>query len=210
MPIEKRYFAVDEIRMEGEGTSDQFISGYAAKFNVLSEDLGGFREKLAPGCFTQTLSEDEICSFWCHLSSQPLGNTAAGTLTLMQDEFGLAFRNKLPDTQPGRDAYTSIKRGDVRGVSFGFETIDDLWAVDPESGQVIRTLLVAKLQEISPTPIPAYKQTSVAARSIEQAKKMQEDFLWAQQKGTHISAAAKRAELESKWTKRRLLGLKLR
>ena len=41
--IEYRSFSLSEVRVAGEGRQ---ISGHAAVFNKLSEDMGGFREAL--------------------------------------------------------------------------------------------------------------------------------------------------------------------
>ena len=41
--IEHRSFSLSEVRVAGEGRQ---ISGHAAVFNKLSEDMGGFREAL--------------------------------------------------------------------------------------------------------------------------------------------------------------------
>jgi len=43
---------------------------------------------------------------------------------------GLQYTCKLPDTQVANDLYTSIKRGDIDGSSFGFECVDDEWDDD--------------------------------------------------------------------------------
>ena len=47
-------FEITEVRkVEGEPTE---IIGHAAVFNKLSDDLGGFREKLDPGFFDETIA----------------------------------------------------------------------------------------------------------------------------------------------------------
>jgi HK97 family phage prohead protease len=104
-----------------------------------------------------------------------LGNTENDTLKLAEDERGLRFELMLPDTTAGKDARTLIKRGDVKGMSFGFRTVKDQWdESDPKA--VIRTLQEVRLYEVSPTAMPAYPQSSVAARSMEDIKDSYEEY----------------------------------
>jgi HK97 family phage prohead protease len=95
-----------------------------------------------------------------------LGNSENNTLKVWEDEIGLRFELELPDTTAGKDALTLIQRGDVKGVSFGFRTRVDEWD-ESDRTNVIRTLVDVVLYEVSPTSMPAYPQTSVAARSIQ-------------------------------------------
>ena len=142
------------------------VSGYVVRWNKLSEEMFGFREKVAPGAFAKSLREMKVFSFWNHNSDIVLGNTENEALNLAEDDRGLHFELTLPETTAGKDARTLIKRGDVKGMSFGFQTLRDAWDVtDPQ--HVIRTLHEVRLYEVSPTAMPAYPQSSVAARSIE-------------------------------------------
>ena len=132
-----------EIRKNADGT--QSIGGYAAVFNSLSEDLGGFKEKLQRGCFAKSLSEtykDPLCLYG-HDGNQILGRVSSGTLTLAEDEVGLKFVCKLPDTSTARDLTALMSRGDLRSMSFGFTPSSDEW--DEVGGQIIRTLLQVTL-----------------------------------------------------------------
>src|SRR5690349_20178291 len=98
------------------------LVGYAAVFNSQSADLGGFKEVIAPGAFTRSLS-DAVTDPRALVSHDPqriLGRVSAGTLRLAQDDHGLRFEIDVPDTTYGRDLLESVKRGDIRGASFGF------------------------------------------------------------------------------------------
>jgi hypothetical protein len=95
-----------------------------------------------------------------------LGNTENNTAKVWEDEIGLRFELELPDTTAGKDAFTPIQRGDVKGVSFGFRTRVDEWD-ESDKNNIVRTLIDVMLYEVSPTAMPAYPQTSVSARSTE-------------------------------------------
>lgn len=165
--LERRFFPLELRAVDGEeedGTPK--IEGYAAVFNSLSVEMWGFRERIAPGAFTETLENDDIRSLWNHNSDFVLGRVKSGTLALEEDDEGLRFEVQPPDTQWGRDALTSVRRGDVDQASFMFRTLKHDWSID-ENEQLIRTLLKVKLYEVSPVTFPAYPATQVSARGLE-------------------------------------------
>ena len=58
--LERRVFTLPaEIRAEGDAKK---IYGHAAVFNAMSEDLGGFREKIAPGAFAASIAKSVLRS----------------------------------------------------------------------------------------------------------------------------------------------------
>lgn len=170
--LERRNFPVSELRAVTDDKGLRHISGYAAVFNSLSEDLGGFREKIAPGCFTRALKEDDVRALWNHNSDCVLGRTKSGTLRLSEDAHGLKIECDPPDAQWARDLMASIERGDVDQMSFGFivrqypdGSRGATWAV--EEGQDVRTLTDVELFDVSPVTFPAYPDTEVGLRSLE-------------------------------------------
>ena len=175
--MERRTFAMVELRVEeradGEGDdAPRRIVGHAAVFDSLSEDLGGFREKVAPGAFAASIASDDIRALFNHNPDHVLGrNGEAGTLRLAEDDKGLAIAIDTPDTQVARDLVTSIERGDISQMSFGFRTIGDEWQM--VDGENVRTLQAVKLFDVSPVTFPAYLQTDVAARSLDVWKETQ-------------------------------------
>lgn len=160
---EIRNFTASELRSLTADDGQKKIEGYAAVFNQWSEDLGGFRERIADGAFTNTLKTADVRALWNHNADYPLGRVKAGTLSLSEDSRGLKFSIIPPDTQYARDLMTSIERGDVDQMSFGFWTIDDKW--EKLDGKWVRTLLEVELFDVSPVTYPAYPQTSAAVRS---------------------------------------------
>lgn len=175
--VERRSFGVSQLR--AVGSSSPRIEGYAAVFNQLSEDLGGFVEQIDPAAFDEAVAGD-VRALWNHDPNYVLGRTSSGTLKLQVDQNGLRVVIHTPDTQWARDAVTSIRRGDVSQMSFKFRTLKDRWA-QGDAGKVIRTLLKVEIYDVSPVTFPAYPQTSVQARST--AKAMSRE--------THHQAAAR-------------------
>jgi HK97 family phage prohead protease len=168
MTIERRYLPATELRTS-EDSGVRHIIGYAAVFNSLSEDLGGFREKIAPGCFGRAIKDCDVRALWNHNSDCVLGRNKSGTLALSEDAHGLKIDCTPPDAQWARDLMTSIDRGDIDQMSFGFSTITDSWGM--EEGQDVRTLVDVDLYDVSPVTFPAYPDTQVAVRSKETWKK---------------------------------------
>jgi HK97 family phage prohead protease len=71
------------------------LEGTAASYNHLSKDLGGFREKIAPGAFTRSLQapdSDVIFTFNHGMKTDTVyGRTSAGTLVLRDDSVNLTW-----------------------------------------------------------------------------------------------------------------------
>ncbi|MGQ3545749.1 HK97 family phage prohead protease [Bacillus cereus] len=148
------------------------IVGYAVKWEMKSVTMGywrRFKEQFKRGAFTDSLTQDDQLALWSHDYSQVLGRTKNGTLRLFEDEIGLRFELDLADTTLGDDTYKTIKRGDVDGVSFGFQMVKEEWdESDPDS--IVRSVTKAKLVEISPVAFPAYPDSQVSARSHDPYK----------------------------------------
>ncbi len=137
------------------------IQGYAAVFDDPT-DLGDFREVVAPGAFGDSLKRRPVAMLVGHNDAGlPVASTASGTLTLREDRKGLWFAADLPDSSAGRDLYESVRRGDTRGMSFGFSVRRDRWSAD-SSGRTVRSLVEVDLFEVSAVAFPAYPSTSVS------------------------------------------------
>jgi HK97 family phage prohead protease len=158
---ERRIFAIDELRVEKDADKGTTLTGYAAVFDTLSVDLGGFRETIAKGTFSESLQGD-VRALWNHDSNHVLGRTKSGTLKLAEDAKGLRVEIHPPES--AAPFVESIRRGDVDQMSFGFKTVTDEWETD-ENGQTTRTLLKADLYDVSPVTFPAYPATEVSARA---------------------------------------------
>jgi len=167
---ELRSFALNEFRVDSENDKPKMY-GHAAMFNSLSEDLGGFRESIAPGAFAKSLESADIRALFNHDSNIVLGRNKAGTLRLSEDASGLAIEIDPPDTQAARDLMVSLQRGDINQMSFGFRTITDKW--EKRDGEWLRTLREVELFDVSPVTYPAYAATDIAVRSMQAAIKLE-------------------------------------
>jgi len=147
-----------------------FIDGIL-KYEELSEDLGGFREKIAPTAFKRTLNAGtEVFCFWAHDESEILGSSKSGTLILENRAEGLHFSVQLPESAANR--FETIARGDASGVSFAFIAEDEAWNHD--TTPPTRTLTAARLLEISVgVAFPAYPSaaSSASLRSKQSTEK---------------------------------------
>lgn len=162
-----------EVRQAEEG-GKRTIAG-SIKYNQESQTLRDFWgdqfvEELAAGCFDESLKTRAVVGLWSHDTSQVLGNTKSGTLRVNSDAAGLNFELDLPDTRAGNDAWESIQRGDVDGVSFGMRVTKDKWS--ETDGIYKRTIMEAELYEISPVAFAAYPANEVACRSLEKFKEV--------------------------------------
>jgi len=166
-----------EFRERSEGdTTIRTIAGvikYETDSFVMRDWLGDeFVERIAKGAFDKSLRENRILALWSHDTRQVLASTSSQTLRLENKDDGLHFEADLPDTTAGRDAWESIKRGDVDGVSFGFICRKDKWSKEDRGKEkpplYRRTVLDADLREISPVAFPAYPSNSVNIRSLDE------------------------------------------
>jgi HK97 family phage prohead protease len=147
--------------------------GYAAKFNTRSQNLGGFIETIAPGAFTNSLSQGhDVRALFNHDPNIVLGRNRAGTLRLSQDSTGLRYEVDMPNTTAARDLAESMRRGDISQSSFSFQVDPggDEW--DDDEDVPIRTLRSVRLFDVSPVTYPAYLDTNsgIAQRSLERAR----------------------------------------
>lgn len=151
-----------ELKAAVEGRT---VEGYASVFNSMSEDLGGFREIILPGAFSEVLDND-VRALYNHDSNYLLARTTSGTLELKEDDKGLYYRFEMPNTSYGNDMLELFRRGDLSQSSFGFTVEKDSWRM--EDGQHVRYIeRVGSLFDVSPVVFPAYNQASSGLRSAE-------------------------------------------
>lgn len=157
-----------ELREKGEGGST--IEGHAAVFDSLSDDLGGFREKISPGAFKDAIPASDIRSLFNHDTNFVLGRTKSGTLKVDEDDRGLHTVTDAPDNDTIRHIVLDpISRGDVDQMSFAFRIKADGDTYEDTEDGIVRTILpggVAELYDISPVTFAAYPDTEVGVRGL--------------------------------------------
>ena len=152
-----------ETREDGE---TPHIAGYFAVFDSIYECGPGETESIAPGAFSRSLSGD-IRALTNHDSTLVLGRTAAGTLTIREDQRGLWGDIAInPNDSDAMNTWQRVRRGDVSQCSFGFVPVRVDTEIKPD-GTVHYTVMDVDLAEISVCTFAAYEETSISARSAQ-------------------------------------------
>lgn len=136
------------------------FSGYVAVFN--NKDGNG--DVIERGAFKKTLSEARETKarthsmflyplLWQHKESEPIG----GIMDASEDEHGLFIRGQFDlDIEQGRRAYSGVKKGYLRGLSIGYDTIKHMW-----DQSRTRHLTEIRLWEGSPVTFPANTEAQI-------------------------------------------------
>ena len=112
--------AVSGAPVDMEDGSRVITMYYSAFGNVDSDG-----DVIMPGSFTKTLKENgpnATNRIW-HLFNHSTDKPIAKPFEMMEDEFGLKARVKMPNTTLGNDTYELYKEGHITEHSIGFQTI---------------------------------------------------------------------------------------
>lgn len=162
-----------------DGSDTRTIEGYAIVFNQRSQllrDWNVYRmvEEVIPSSALEavTLNACDVVADLEHNPSRMLArnNKGQGTLTLSLDEKGLMYRFEAPHTVDGDYALEMVKRGDLFGSSFAYSTDEQANVSYTKDGDtLVRTVnKIDAIYDVAIVANPAYLQTSVQARSLEQ------------------------------------------
>jgi HK97 family phage prohead protease len=166
---------LDSVAKEG-----RTLVGYAAKFDSLSENLGGFREVIRPGAFRSSLSDGtDIRALVDHNSQMVIGRRSNGTLRLEEDSIGLRVEIDTPSVSYADDLLELVRGGYVSQMSFGFSIPPggDEWMA-PAQGESLRQRVLKNvtLAECSVVTFPAYQATEVSLRSLHDHERRSESM----------------------------------
>lgn len=156
-----------EVRESAMGAEYLTVTGYAAVFDQMSHDLGGFREIIQPGAFADVLGANpDVHLVIGHNMDLPLARTRNGTLELGEDIRGLKMWARIDSRLSyAKDLAVQLKSGLVDQMSFAFTIPEggDTWTVD-DAGSVTRTVnRIDGLYDVSVVAAGAYPQTDVKA-----------------------------------------------
>jgi uncharacterized protein len=153
---------------------DTWLRGYPVVWGARSSPIGGFfTEEIQRGAFGTIPPKEDIRALVHHDNQKILGRTSSGTLVLADDERGLRADIKLPKTSDAADLVAHLNHGNIKGMSFGFICESDKWEKvgrdSEDKTRAHRTVLRARLIEVSAVPCPAYPDTSIAVkRSLDE------------------------------------------
>ncbi|MTP79807.1 HK97 family phage prohead protease [Turicibacter sanguinis] len=144
------------------------LVGYAAifreEYTQLRDRWGDvFYERVRPGAFKKSLAERAVCMLVNHDWSKIVGRTGSN-LILEEDDKGLRFELDIPNTTDGNDLLENVRNGLIQGCSFGFNIKNQTTRWD-DNGAFYRDIDEVELFEVTATPIPAYVDTEISARS---------------------------------------------
>lgn len=166
------------IREVQEGQSSRMIEGYAIVFGVESRLIvdywDAYREIIEPGAVTEDdLKNFDIKMTMYHNREKILArsNKGEGTLKLSVDEVGVKYSFEAPNTPDGETALELVRRGDLSGSSFMYWTDEgsNVRYEKTEDGVLLRHVhKISKIYDMTIAADPAYMETNVSAREIEQ------------------------------------------
>jgi HK97 family phage major capsid protein/HK97 family phage prohead protease len=124
------------------------FSGYLAVFGNVDQG----NDRIEKGAFARTLNaKSRFPLLWQHRMDEPVGGLSA-----KEDERGLLIEGELNlDVQRGKEAYALLKKGDISGLSIGYDAVK--WEM--QSG--VRALKEIKLYEGSIVTFPMNTEATV-------------------------------------------------
>jgi len=141
------------------------LHGLAAVFNELGRGDDHYYF-FAPGCFLDSIRNDNVTMQIGHDDKKKFASTAAGNLMLCERAWRGLYFECIPNFLPaGREAIELVRSGRYRFMSVGFTVLDCevLIHEEPELRKITR----ARLWEISLADRPVFKGTTVKVREDE-------------------------------------------
>lgn len=166
-----------ELRKAEDGSGMPTMVGHFGPFNQWTEIHsaweGDFMERVAPGAFTKTFSENRqnMRVLFQHGQDPSIGEKVLGPIAeLREDENGGYFEVPLLDTSYNRDLAAGLEQG-LYGTSWRFGVMKESFVRSPKKsdynpeGIPERTLLEMRVAEFGPVTFGAYPTASVGVRS---------------------------------------------
>lgn len=171
--MEKEIRLLQQSVLRATGDSRK-VEGRSIVFNSMSEDLGGWSEKIIPDAIDESILDDSDIFFLLNHDDDRgiLGRrrNGSGSLTTEIREDGVWFSFEAPKTGLGDELLEYLRRGDINQCSFAFTVSDDNWDRQ-EDGSYIRTILrFKKIYDMSAVFTPAYPATNVKCARFAEIK----------------------------------------
>lgn len=155
-----------QCRMSEESGGEMYVEGYALVFDsptVLFESDGvEYREQICRGALDGAQMADVIFNY--NHGGRVMARTRNDTLTLAIDDKGLFVRARLDGTEEGRRMFDEIRGGYIDKMSFRFTISEESYDRENRQWNVRK---IKRLYDVSAVDIPAYDDTSIAARRAE-------------------------------------------
>ena len=167
--LQYRRFEFQIRRVEKTGEEPElWVEGRAAAFDsptVLYECDGvQYREQIARGALDGCDMSDVIFNY--NHGGRVLARTRNSTLQVTVEEDGLYMRAQLDGTAEGRQMYEEIQGGYIDRMSFAFAIATDGDEYD-RANHLWTVRKIRRLYDVSAVDIPAYDDTSIAARRAD-------------------------------------------
>lgn len=175
--MNNKYYGLANLRALENENKEMILEGYALKFNQPTQpkfkELYGYTEIIGERALDDTDLSDVPLKYNHSDEKVILARTRGGTLNLIKDSIGLRIRailnNKIPDHV---SVYEAVKSGLIDKMSFGFFPDEDKNSYDGENRTVTINKILA-LTDVSVVDIPAYDNTEVYARNLEQINNLE-------------------------------------
>lgn len=150
-------------------TEENIIKGIPIVFEKPTDICGLFEETISRDAIDLSLFNNVDLFYNHNLNTKPIARAKNGKLTFEIKEDGVhmtAYVNR--ERSDVNDLYLAIKDGDIEGMSFMFRVSDEEWS-DLETNYPKRRITkIESIREVSIVNEPAYKETSVSTRSINE------------------------------------------
>lgn len=160
-------FEIREVEDPDTGETFAEFEGHAIRWGEEAEINAfffSFTERFERGAFKKTIRErgpsgnGQIKFKLRHIDTEP---NAAKFIDLRETGDGLFLKGRTIPTRTGRDLAVELREGTLDTFSIGFDAISE--RIDQEDDPIERTVLEARLWEISAVDWPAYAGATVEA-----------------------------------------------
>jgi len=159
-----RSYNMADIRAVDDGN---YIEGHPAIYSQVTNIGNWFYEVIERGAFDNCNFDDVLFCINHNEEMIPLArsrrNNVKSTMQLNVDDAGIAIKASL-DIDNNNDAsslYSSVKRGDIDGMSFIFYVEEERWEGLDTDMPTRHILKIKKVREVSAVNHPAYTGTDI-------------------------------------------------